>query len=328
MEPWKSLCDIGAVSGDLGVTTRQSPLESFCASSPGGIHPQTSTNASGSAPDPRRKPASSQRCDRGTITSTLTSVHPYAQVSINDDVDAWAIGGYGTGNMTIDHTACEAFKTAIGMTMAAAGVRGQVLSTDAGDALDSTVRTDMLWLRASSDRTERMLAAEADVRRLRLMIDAGRGFAAGAGTLTPTIEAGIRHDAGDAEEGLGLEVGASLAYAAKTGGVVQDHAEAVLDVVDQAMRTNTRVTTMDLAEWAEGSMHRHSPLSAEYSNGEALGLVEHMRRRGILHLTAEGRAEVPIPSLRTWLMGPYAAHIGWTPDRRGNKRPPAGPEAR
>ena len=98
------------------------------------------------------------------------------------------------------------------MMMAAAGARGQILSTDAGDALDSTVRTDVLWLRASSDRTERLRAADADVTRLRLTIDAGRAFTAGAGTLTPTIEAGMRHDAGDAEEGVGLEIGAGLAY--------------------------------------------------------------------------------------------------------------------
>ena len=153
-------------------------------------------------------------CDRGTIESSLTSVHPYAQVSINDDVDAWAIGGYGTGDMTIDHTACEAFKTDIGMTMAAAGVRGQIMEADAGDALDATIRTDVLWLRATSDKTERLLKAQADVTRLRLMIDAGRGFTVGAGTLTPTIEAGVRHDAGDAEEGVGFEVGAGLAYQA------------------------------------------------------------------------------------------------------------------
>ena len=151
-------------------------------------------------------------CDRGTVESSLTSVHPYAQVRINDDVDAWAIGGYGTGNMTIDHTACEAFKTDIGMTMAAAGVRGQIMEADAGDAFDAAVRTDVLWLRATSERTQRLLAAEADVTRLRLMIDAGRAFAAGAGTLTPTIEAGVRHDAGDAEEGVGFEIGAGLAY--------------------------------------------------------------------------------------------------------------------
>ena len=153
-------------------------------------------------------------CDRGTITSTLTSVHPYAQVRINDDVDAWAIGGYGSGGMTIDHTACETFTTDIGMTMAAAGLRGRIMEADAGDAFDAAVRTDVLWLRATSERTERLLAAEADVTRLRLMIDARRGFTAGAGTLTPSIEAGVRHDAGDAEEGVGFELGAGLAYQA------------------------------------------------------------------------------------------------------------------
>ena len=152
-------------------------------------------------------------CDRGTIESSLTSVHPYAQVSINDDVDAWAIGGYGTGNMIIDFAgSCASYKTDIDMMMAAAGVRGQILEAAAGDALDMTVRTDGLWLRTTSDRAHGLEPAEADVTRLRLMIDAGRGFTMGTGTLTPTIEAGVRHDAGDAEEGVGFEVGGGLAY--------------------------------------------------------------------------------------------------------------------
>ena len=151
-------------------------------------------------------------CDRGTVQSTLTSVHPYAQLSVSEKVDVWAIAGHGTGDMTIDHTACDAFKTDIDMTMAAAGVRGQVMEAAAGDPLDATIRTDVLWLRATSDRAKGLLAAQADVTRLRMMIDAGRGFTAGAGTLTPTIEAGVRHDAGDAEEGVGFEVGAGLAY--------------------------------------------------------------------------------------------------------------------
>ena len=97
------------------------------------------------------------------------------------------------------------------MTMAAAGVRGQLLEAAAGDAFDAAVRTDVLCLRATSDQTKRLLAAQADVTRLRLMIDAKRGFTAGAGTLTPTIEAGIRHDAGYADEGVGFEIGGGLA---------------------------------------------------------------------------------------------------------------------
>ena len=156
------------------------------------------------------KPA---RCDSGTVESALTSVHPYAQVALSDDVDAWAIGGYGTGDMTIEEKGCSTYKTDIDMTMAAVGLRGQVLDASAGDALDMAVRTDALWLRTSSDKTEGLEAAKATVTRLRLMIDAGRSFTTAAGaTLTPTIEAGIRRDAGDAEEGVGFEVGGGLAY--------------------------------------------------------------------------------------------------------------------
>ena len=152
--------------------------------------------------------------DKGTVESTLTSVHPYAQVNVTDQLAVWAIGGYGTGDMTIAEEGGTPMKTDIDMTMAAIGARGQVLDTGTGDALDMAVRSDALWLRATSDATREMGRAEADVTRLRLMVDTSRGFSAGAGTLTPSIEAGVRHDAGDAEEGVGFELGAGLAYQA------------------------------------------------------------------------------------------------------------------
>ena len=58
-----------------------------------------------------------------------------------------------------------------------------------------------------------MIAAKADVTQLRLMMDESCGFTVGAGgTLTPSIEAGIRSDTSDAEEGTGFEVGAGLSY--------------------------------------------------------------------------------------------------------------------
>ena len=108
-------------------------------------------------------------------------------------------------------------------------------------------------------------------------------------------------------------------YASKMSGLVQEHAATVLDVVHRAVHTNTRLTRRDLARWAKESMQRHDALSAEYSDEEALALVERMRRRGILHLPAQSRAEVPSPSLHAWLTGPYAGQIGWQPrpDSRG-----------
>ena len=79
------------------------------------------------------------------------------------------------------------------------------------------------------------------------------------------------------------------------------------------MQTKTPVTEMDLAEWAKESMNKHAWLSIEYSNDEALALVERMRHEGILHLSAQDRAEVPLTALRDWLIGSYAQHIAWQP---------------
>ena len=117
-------------------------------------------------------------------------------------------------------------------------------------------------------------------------------------------------------------------YASKIRGVVAEHPHAVLDVVHQATRTNTPVTKRHLARWAKKSMEKHDPLSAEHSNDDALELVECMRRRGILHLSAQGRAEVPIASLHAWLTGPYARQVGWQPAQGGKKHDPDTPGER
>ena len=79
-----------------------------------------------------------------------------------------------------------------------------------GRGLSLALATDALWLRATSDAVESVLAAEAEVSRLRLSIEGSYG-----GSLAPTFEVGVRQDAGDAETGFGLEVGGGLRYAAR-----------------------------------------------------------------------------------------------------------------
>ena len=54
---------------------------------------------------------------------------------------------------------------------------------------------------------------EGDVLRLRLVAQGERDFVlAEQGTLTPSAELGLRHDGGDAETGMGVELGAGLRY--------------------------------------------------------------------------------------------------------------------
>ena len=76
------------------------------------------------------------------------------------------------------------------------------------------VRTDLLLVSAGSVGAAGV--PETNTTRVRLLLEGSRAFGFGGDeVLTPSFEVGVRHDGGDAETGGGLEVGASLRYAAQ-----------------------------------------------------------------------------------------------------------------
>ena len=81
------------------------------------------------------------------------------------------------------------------------------------------VKGDARFTRTSSSKAKEggMEAADADVWLLRSGIEGSRRFALGAGdgaaALTPSFELGLRLDGGDAETGLGADMGGGLALA-------------------------------------------------------------------------------------------------------------------
>ena len=94
-------------------------------------------------------------------------------------------------------------------------MRGTLLDAAQLNGVGLAVKSDAMWLRMQSDAVEGMKGAEADVSRLRLMLEGSRAMVLeGGGTLTPLAELGVRHDGGDAETGTGFEVGAGVRYAA------------------------------------------------------------------------------------------------------------------
>ena len=160
--------------------------------------------------------------DSGEVESTLTAVYPYARWSATERVDLWGTLGVGAGEMTIrDEGGDTDRETDISMRMGAIGAQGRVLSAAEGQALDVTARTDALWLRMKSDAVHgnaagggNLEAAQADVTRFRLALEASRAFEMDAErVLTPSLAVGLRHDGGDAETGAGIEVGGGIAYA-------------------------------------------------------------------------------------------------------------------
>ena len=105
--------------------------------------------------------------------------------------------------------------TDISMRMGAVGVKGRVLDGTGRSGLAMNVKSDAMWVGTKSEDTDELAPSEGDVTRLRLIVEGERVFATGNGaTFTPSAEVGLRHDAGDAETGTGVEVGAGLRHTA------------------------------------------------------------------------------------------------------------------
>ena len=159
--------------------------------------------------------------DNGEVKSELTSLYPYFGYEFGENKSIWGILGIGEGNVTVTQFANEnrsknqTTEADISMRMGAVGAKGPILSQSEGNRMDMTLQTDGMYVRTDSDSTEGMKGAETEVTRLRLMIDSSRSFKTGqGGAFTPSFQMGVRHDGGDAEEGVGLEAGVAVLYEA------------------------------------------------------------------------------------------------------------------
>ena len=147
----------------------------------------------------------------------MTTVLPYARLALTDRLSAWTLAGTGSGGLTLD-AAAQRYRTDLSMTLAAAGMRGDLLTPTEAGGLALAVKADAFWVRTESDAVRTpgvgsLAAARADATRVRAVLDGSRTFAlAGGRTLAPSLEFGVRHDGGDAGTGTGMELGAGVGY--------------------------------------------------------------------------------------------------------------------
>ena len=152
----------------------------------------------------------------GDVSSVLVSIHPYLRYALTGRLSVWGVLGYGQGEMRLEQTLIgtgpeDAMKTDMSMGMGAAGMRGIVYATAASEL---ALKSDVLWVRTSSEATAGLAAVDAaDAGRVRLLLAGShrRALANGA-MLTPNFELGVRYDDGDAEDGVGMELGGGLHY--------------------------------------------------------------------------------------------------------------------
>ena len=149
-------------------------------------------------------------------------------MDLTDRLSVWAAAGWGAGEVTVTPEGGAGLTADLSMSMGAAGVRSDVLRPEGGEGLALAVKGDARFTRTSSDavRSEagNLASAEADVWLLRTGVEGSRPVALGedGATLTPSFELALRLDGGDAETGMGADLGGGLAFADPASGVALD----------------------------------------------------------------------------------------------------------
>ena len=212
---------------------------------------------------------------RGDLKSSITSAHPYLRFSLNDRLSAWTLLGYGKGELTLTHGGGEE-RTDIEMKMAALGARGALV---ASGGFDLAARTDALLVRTSSEGTSNIAETEADVSRLRLVLEGSRPLAFASGSsLTPSVEVGVRRDGGDAERGVGFEVGGAMRYANPSIGLT-------VEITARRLMAHER---SGYSEWGAGGSLQFAPGGAERGFSARLGSSVGTTASGVEGLWAMG----------------------------------------
>ena len=214
----------------------------------------------------------------GDLDSTLVSIYPYARLEVTDNISAWAVLGYGIGDMEMTTDSGEVtVDTDIEMKLSAMGIRGVLLSTE---TLDVALKSDAFLVSMDADATEGLESPiDTDVGRVRMLLAGSHSRTlSGGGILRPALEFGLRYDdAKDAETGFGLELGGALRYSDPAHGLTMEaKARALLAHEDGGYK-----------EWGVGGYLHLDPSVA--GRGGSLRLDSSWGRVG-------GRSEPPVGS--------------------------------
>ncbi len=179
----------------------------------------------------------------GDVEATLTAVIPYAATRLSNRFKAWGAAGFGDGRVRLGIGTGEEVSAGTRWRMAAAGLRGDLL-TGAGGGAGLALVSDALWTSTGSEAVRGLSASEGSVSRVRAGLEGSWRFELGSGAgalsgsrLTPSLEVAARHDGGDAEAGFGVDVGGGVAWSAPSLGLALEvRGRALLAHADGAMR--------------------------------------------------------------------------------------------
>ena len=152
----------------------------------------------------------------GTLASTLASVSPFARFELNKRTSLWGVFGHGSGRLSLrPDRAGAAIETELTNTMTAFGARTALTAlTGRAARFELSLVSDARLTRTVSETVAGLMGATGETSRVRFLLrGAGSMPLPRGGALSPTLEAGLRYDGGNAETGAGVEIGVGLGYA-------------------------------------------------------------------------------------------------------------------
>ena len=156
----------------------------------------------------------------GEYRYSIVNIHPYFGWS-NAGLKLWGTAGFGQGEIeiTFDQEGRDELSTDTTQRSLAGGFNHRLLGSP-GRSLH--IKGDVAQTRVAVEADEMAWFAEQNVEssRMRLLLsgEQQRELASG-GTLTPSLEIGVRSDGGDGVTGTGVEVGGGVRYANPGGNV-------------------------------------------------------------------------------------------------------------
>ena len=151
----------------------------------------------------------------GPIEAELSNIAPYAAMSPREGVDLWAVIGKGDGTLGYEPAAGKRVRTRLETTLGALGLRAEL---GKARGMKWSTRASAALTRVKSGTIADLPPIESRAGRLRAGIEGSRQFELrGGAALAPSMELGIRSDAGDDASGTALELGAGLHYASADG---------------------------------------------------------------------------------------------------------------
>ena len=165
-----------------------------------------------SAGDTGYEYAAGEHAGAGALRTRLTSAYPYFRVRPREGVEAWGIGGFGSGKATLERTDRAAATSGLRLGLGAFGMK-LGLADLGGMNLSWVADGGVAALRTGSSEDAVLSGLGVLVNRVRVGVEGEHAITfSESRTLHPFWRASARHDGGDGVTGRGMEVSAGMRY--------------------------------------------------------------------------------------------------------------------